>query len=74
LILLAIIIGYTKKKWNTLRIEELCNPQSMEDFNDKSIRKGNVLIVDDNNKSLEEQMEEMLEKFEGEKNSDKFIL
>jgi hypothetical protein len=70
----SFIIGYTKKKWNTLRIEELCNPQSMEDFNDKSIRKGNVLIVDDNNKSLEEQMEEMLEKFEGEKNSDKFIL
>ena len=68
------IIGYTKKKWNTLRIEELCNPQSMDDFNDRSIRKGNVLIAEDNNKSLEEQMEEMLEKFEGEKNSDKFIL
>ena len=36
------------------------------------MRKGDVEILEDN-KSLEVQMEEILEKFEGEKDNDKFV-
>lgn len=69
----GFIIGYTKKKWNSLQIEELCSPQSGEEFNSKPLmRKGDVEILEDN-KSLEVQMEEILEKFEGEKDNDKFV-
>ena len=67
----SFIIGYTKKKWNNFRIEELCNSQNIEDFNE--FKKGDVQIFEDN-KSLEEQMEEMLERFEGEKNKERFNL
>ena len=67
----SFIIGFTKKKWNNFRIEELCSPQNLEDFSDRAFLRRNVEIVD-GNKSLEDQMEEMLENFEGEKNTDKF--
>ena len=69
----SFIIGYTKKKWNNFRIEELCNPQNMDDFNDRSfIRRSENVEILEGNKTLEEQMEEMLERFEGEKNNEKF--
>ena len=67
----SFIIGFTKKKWNNFRIEELCSPQNLEDFSDRAFLRRNVEIVD-GNKSLEDQMKEMLENFEGEKNTDKF--
>ena len=61
----CFIIGFTKKKWNNFRIEELCSPQNMEDFS-------NIPIIERNDKTFEDQMEEILNRFEGEKSTDKF--
>ena len=71
----SFIIGYTKKKWNNVNLEDLINPQGMEDFNERMLLRNreDVEIVE-GNKSLENQMEEMLERFEGEKNNEKFAL
>ena len=69
----SFIIGYTKKKWNNVNLEDLINPQGMDDFNERMLLRNreDVEIVE-GNKSLENQMEEMLERFEGEKNNEKF--
>lgn len=69
----SFIIGYTKKKWNNIRIEELIDSQGMDGLNDRLFQRqdGNVEIME-GAKSLENQMEEMLERFEGEKNNEKF--
>jgi len=66
----SFIIGFTKKKWNNFIIEELNNQQGMGDFEVKLFqRKGSDVEIMDGNKTLENQMEEMLERFEDEKNS-----
>ena len=66
----SFIIGFTKKKWNNFIIEELNNQQGMGDFEVKLFqRKGTDIEIMDGNKTLENQMEEMLERFEDEKNS-----
>lgn len=69
----CFIIGYNKQKWNNFRIEELLNPQNIDDFNDRSsLKRGGDVEILEESKTLEEQMEEMFEQFEGERKNDKF--
>jgi hypothetical protein len=68
----SVMIGYNKKSWSNFKMEELVN-QSNDDLNEREfLRVGNIGIIH-GNKTLEEQMEEMLKKFIDEKNSDNVL-
>ena len=67
----SFIIGRTNKKWNNFKIEELCNQPNMmiNDFGERPLidKEEKVEIVEKNNKTIEETMDEFFENFEGKK-------
>ena len=64
----SFVIGKKNKNWNTFKIEELCNQQMMSNEYDPLIIKEEKIDNTEHNKTVEEQMNERLELYEGQNN------
>ena len=64
----SFVIGKKNKNWNNFKIEELCNQQMMSNEYDPLIIKEEKIDNTEHNKTVEEQMNERLELYEGQNN------
>ena len=69
----SFIIGRKNKKWNNFKIEELCNQTNMiiNDYGERPLldkeEKTSLIEKNNNNKTIEETIDEIYENFEGKK-------